>query len=269
MDFLQSAFLGAVEGITEFLPVSSTGHLILISHVLGIASTEFVKSFEIAIQLGAIFAVVLLYWRKLFIERGVLARVVVAFVPTAVLGFFFYPFIKAYLLGNVSVVLWALFLGGVFLIVFEFWYSKKLSRLPVGGQTTFNFQLSTSLSDVTIRQAAIIGLCQSVSMIPGVSRAAATIVGGMLVGLSREAVVEFSFLLAIPTMTAATGLDLFKTSAVFSGNEWLLLAVGFISAFIFALLAVKFLLSFIKHHTFIGFGIYRICAAALFFLFLF
>jgi undecaprenyl-diphosphatase len=164
------------------------------------------------------------------------------------------------------VVLWALFVGGVFLIVFEKLYARKTAPASEDGGPPFG---KGDLPTMSIRQALIIGLCQSVSMIPGVSRAAATIIGGMLVGLSREAVVEFSFLLAIPTMAAAAGLDLLKTSAVFTGNEWLSLAIGFVSAFIFALIAMKFLISFIKRLTFIGFGVYRILAAVVFFLLLF
>ncbi|MDO8594221.1 MAG: undecaprenyl-diphosphate phosphatase [bacterium] len=292
LDTLGALVLGAVEGITEFLPISSTGHLILVSELLGVESTEFLKSFEIAIQLGAILAVVLLYWRKLFLVKGVLVRVIIAFIPTGVLGFLLYPFIKAHLLGNVSVVLWAMLLGGVFLILFEYWYKKRnpsrsqtnallteavhLSHPKTDAQGLAKLQVFAShslakgeLLDMNITQAVIIGFCQAVSMIPGVSRAAATIVGGLFVGLSREAVVEFSFLLAIPTMAAATGLDLLTSSAVFSSGEWGLLAIGFVSAFVSGILAVKFLLSFIKHHTFMGFGVYRIIAAFIFLLFLF
>src|SRR3989338_5096691 len=187
MDTITAILLGVVEGITEFLPVSSTRHLILVSDLLSLEHTEFLKSFEIAIQLGAILAVVLLYFRKLFFERGVLARVVTAFAPTAILGGILYPVIKTYLIGNSGVVLFALFLGGVFLIFFERWYKEKnpLSTNGEEGQEGAKLDFP-SLQRITFRQAFIIGLCQSVSMIPGVSRAAATIIGGLALGLSRE-----------------------------------------------------------------------------------
>lgn len=268
LDILSALLLGAVEGITEFLPISSTGHLILVTDLLGIEHTEFVKTFEIAIQLGAILSVVFLYGKKLLFSRGTLARVIIAFLPTAVLGVILYPFIKGYLLGNSAVVLWALFIGGILLVMFEYWYAKRFKNHDSGlakGEAVKEADLDT----ITIRQAFIVGLAQSVSMIPGVSRAGATIVGGLLAGLSRKTIVEFSFLLAIPTMAAATGLDLLSGMTAFSGREWLLLGMGFLSAFVFALLAVRFLLRFIQHHSFVGFGIYRIVAAVIFFLVLF
>ena len=272
LDIFNSILLGAVEGITEFLPISSTGHLILVTELLGIEHTEFVKSFEIAIQLGAILAVVALYWKKLFLEWEVLKRVITAFIPTGVLGFILYPFVKTYLLGNVAVVLWTMLLGGVFLIGFEKWYGKRRMKenttTPAFGHPS-STEEGNSLVTMSVKQALIIGLAQSVSMVPGVSRAAATIVGGLFLGLSRKQIVEFSFLLAIPTMAAATGLDLMQSSMAFSGSEWAYLSVGFASAFVCALFAVRFLLRFIMRHTFVPFGVYRILAALLFFLILF
>ncbi len=256
MNIIASIVLGMIEGVTEFLPISSTGHLILIAKILRLPTTEFLKSFEIIIQLGAILAVVVLYWRKLLTNLPVIKRVIIAFLPTAVMGLIFYKFIKTYLLGNSQVVLIALFVGGLILILFEFWQSHRSS----GGLTS----KGAKLEEMSYWQAVILGLCQSMAMIPGVSRSAATIVGGLALGLKRETIVEFSFLLAVPTMMAATGLDLVKSSVGFSLNEWGLLLVGFMVAFLSALLAIKSFLNYIRHHDFIAFGLYRIVVALAF-----
>lgn len=254
MTILDSIVLGVVEGLTEFLPVSSTGHLILAGNVLGIPETEFLKSFDIAIQLGAILAVVALYFRPL-LDIEMLKRLVVAFIPTGVAGFTLYPFIKTYLLGNEAVVLGALFLGGIALIAFEMLHRE--SDIP-----------EEALESMSFKQAFLIGVFQAVAIVPGVSRSAATILGGLLLGMKRIAIVEFSFLLAVPTMAAATGYDLLKNAGAFSGSDLSVLAVGFITSFIVALFAIKFLLAFVRTHSFIPFGIYRILLAALFFAFL-
>ncbi len=254
MDYFSAIILGFVEGITEFLPVSSTGHLILASSVLGIDQTEFHKTFEIVIQLGAILAVVVTYWRSL-LDWEVLKRLFVAFLPTAVIGLAFYKVIKGYLIGNEAVVLAALFLGGIALIVFELLHKER--------------EGSDDIAAISYKQAALVGLFQSIAIVPGVSRAAATIVGGLLLGLRRTTIVQFSFLLAVPTMAAASGLDLLKTAPTFSGDEFGLLATGFATAFLVALLAIRFLLHFVRRHNFIPFGIYRIGLAVLFFLFVF
>ncbi len=255
LNLLNATILGIVEGITEFLPISSTGHLILASKLLGITQTEFVKSFEIAIQLGAILSVFVLYWKKLLFETEVLKRVCVAFLPTAILGLAFYKLIKSYLIGNVPVVLWSLFLGGMCLIAFELLHKERPDAFE-------------EIRNISYSKSFVIGLFQSVSMIPGVSRSAATIVGGLLVGMKRTTIVEFSFLLAIPTMAAATGLDLLKNASVFSFDQVSILAIGFIVSFFSALFAVKCLLAFIKKHTFLSFGIYRIAIVIIFLLFL-
>lgn len=244
--------MGIVEGVTEFLPISSTGHMVLAGHVLGITEDDFVKSFEIIIQLGAILAVVLLYWKKILLNSKIFLRLCMAFVPTAVIGLVFYKMVKTYLLGNVLVVLWSLLLGGIFLIAFE-WKRK--------GKTATTHELE----HISYKQAFIIGIFQSIAIIPGVSRSAATIVGGLFLGISREVIVEFSFMLAIPTMIAATGLDLIKSGHSFSGNQYELLSIGFVTAFISAVFAIKFLLNYVKKHTFTSFGIYRICLALIFF----
>ena len=245
MDLLTSVILGIVQGISEFLPISSTGHMILASHLMGLTHTEFLKSFEIAIQAGTILSVVFLYWRNLLVDVEVIKRIIVAFIPTGILGLTLYKLIKGYLLGSEAVVLWSLLLGGIFLVVFELWYKEKEDA-------------TGEIRDLSYKNAFIIGLFQSIAMIPGVSRSASTIVGGLILGLKRKTIVEFSFLLAVPTMLAATVYDLIKTGTHMSLPEIHYLAAGFIAAFIVALLSIKFLLRFIQTHTFIAFGIYRI-----------
>ena len=251
MNFLDAIILGAIEGVTEFLPISSTGHLILASHLLKLPDSSFLTSFEIAIQLGAICAVVLLYWKS-FLNIEILKRILAGFVPTAIVGLLLYSFIKHQLLGNELVVVAALALGGVVLIMFEFLH-KERPGAPEGLET------------ITYRQAFLVGLAQSVAVIPGVSRSAATILGGLVLGIRRTTIVEFSFLLAVPTMGAAVLLDVLKSYQSFTTDGLGYIAVGFGTAFIVALAAVRFLLKFVKTATFIPFGIYRVVLAALFF----
>ncbi|MDD5238040.1 MAG: undecaprenyl-diphosphatase UppP [Candidatus Omnitrophica bacterium] len=253
MNILQAVILGIVEGITEFLPISSTGHLILTARFLGITQTEFVKSFEIAIQSGAILAVVLLYYKTLLKSINIWKKIMAAFLPTAIIAGLLYKVIKGFLLESSTVVLWALFLGGLALIIFEVFHREKQSALA-------------ELSQMSYTQALLIGLFQSLAIIPGISRSAATIIAGLGLGLKRKAIVEFSFLLAIPTMAAAMALDLTKSAYAFSGLEFLVLAVGFFTSFLVALTAIRFLLIFIRAHTFISFGVYRMLLAALFWL---
>lgn len=253
MNFFDAIILGIVEGITEFLPISSTGHLILTTDLMRIESTEFVKSFTVIIQLGAILSVLTLYWRKFLTKKNLLYKVLTAFMPTAIVGFMLYPFIKDYLLGSTQVTLWALFLGGILLIGLEMWFLRS----KMGNNKTDN-----NLT-VSAKQALIIGLFQSISVIPGTSRALATIFGGMIVGLSRKNAVEFSFLLAIPTMLAATGLDLLETSFIFTNQEWVILTVGFITSFIVAYVVIKWFIKYVSNHSFIIFGVYRILLAIL------
>jgi len=249
MNFLTAVILGIVEGITEFLPISSTGHLILTSSLLKISQSEFLKSFEIAIQLGAILSVAVLYWKTIVFDRDKLSKVIAAFIPTCLAGLFFYKMIKAYLLGSQGTVLWALFIGGILIIALEYFHSKKYRGIK-------------EATSVTCGQAVLIGLFQSLAMIPGVSRSAATIMGGLMLGISRKTIVEFSFLLAIPTMAAAVGYDLAKTAVSFTMTQFLYLFIGFIVSFASAMISVKFLLSFIKKNNFIPFGIYRILLSA-------
>ncbi|HVZ58685.1 MAG TPA: undecaprenyl-diphosphate phosphatase [Patescibacteria group bacterium] len=253
MDLIHTLILSLVEGVTEFLPISSTGHLILASHALGIHETNFVKSFEIIIQLGAILAVVVLYWRTLLFKRAYWPKIILAFLPTAVVGFTLYPLIKGVLLSSPDVTLTSLFVGGVILIAIEKFHIEKDSH-------------AASIDSISNKQAFFIGCFQSLSVIPGVSRAAATIVGGMLTGAKRTAAVEFSFLLAVPTMVAASGLDLIKSHSHFTSSEVTTLLIGFVASFIVALIVIRYFLQFIKHHSFVPFGIYRILLALVYWL---
>ncbi len=255
MDFITAFILGIVQGISEFLPISSTGHMILASHLMGLKHTEFLKSFEIAIQVGTILSVVVLYWRSLLVDFEVIKRLAVAFIPTGVLGLTLYKLIKGYLLGSETVVLCSLLIGGIFIIAFECWYREKEDA-------------TSEIREISYKNAVIIGLFQSIAMIPGVSRSASTILGGLWLGLKRKTIVEFTFLLAVPTMLAATGYDLIKSGSQFSFDQIQYLLVGFVTAFVVALLTIKFLLQFIKTHTFIPFGIYRIVLVVFWFLLL-
>jgi len=253
MNIIQAIILGLVEGLTEFLPISSTGHLILASKLLHVYSGDFVKSFEVIIQLGAILAVVVLYFKKIWGRWDVWLKIITAFLPTAVLGLIFYSLIKKFLLGNESVVLWALFLGGVAILIFEHFFTEKRATVD-------------DLEKISYKQALGIGLFQSLAMIPGVSRSAATIIGGLILGLQRKTIVEFSFLLAVPTMLAATGLDLVKSGFSFSYGQWVLLILGFCTAFLSALAVIKIFLAFIQTKSFAVFGWYRIILAFVFWL---
>ena len=253
MDILHALILGIVEGITEFLPVSSTGHLILAGELLKIPETNFQKSFDIIIQLGAILSVIVLYWKTLW-DMATIKKLIVAFIPTGVIGLLLYHTVKTYFLGNQYIVLWSLFLGGVILIAFEHWHREEDAAI-------------NDIAKISYKHAALIGLFQSLAIIPGLSRSAATIVGGLLLGLKRTTIVEFSFLLAVPTMLAASGLDLIKNASSFSMDQFGVLAVGFITSFVVAIFSIKFLLNYIRKHDFIPFGIYRIIAAILFWMF--
>lgn len=253
MTILQSIVLGIIEGLTEFLPISSTGHLILASNILKIDQTNFIKSFEIIIQLGAISSVIFLYFKSLFNLENI-KKLIVGFIPTGIIGFLFYGIIKEYLMQSQSVVLWSLFIGGIIIILFEFFYQKK---------STSGDEINPIPFQISYLQALIIGLFQSIAIIPGVSRSASTIIGGLILGLNRKSIVEFSFLLAVPTILIASGYDLANNLSTFSSDQFSILTVGFITAFVTAIAAIKFFTNYIQKHTFIPFAIYRIGLAIL------
>ncbi len=251
MSFLNAIILGIVEGITEFLPISSTAHLMMMSKVLAITQDEFLKSFEIIIQFGAVAALIFVFGKRLLENRWLWKKVAIAFIPTSIIGFFLYKIVKTYLIGNFYVAIWSLIVGGIVLIVVEHYISKK-SDHPHSG-----------LEEITNKQALVIGIVQSLAVIPGISRSAATITSTLLFGSGRKAAAEFSFFLAIPTVAAAAGYDLLKNIDVIDGH-FPVLAVGFIVSFLAALVSIKFLLSFIETRSFTSFGIYRIVIALVF-----
>lgn len=252
MNLIQTLIMSAVEGITEFLPISSTGHLILTAQILNIEQTQFVKSFEIIIQLGAILAVVLIYYKTL-LNKKIWPQVLIAFIPSAVIGFILYKFIKDVLIGNSLIVVIALFVGGLAFIIIEYLHKDKK-------------QGEGSIEDISHKNAFIIGLFQSISVIPGVSRAGSSMLGALLLGINRKTSAEFSFILAVPTILGATVLDITETRLSFTSNELFLLMVGFIGSFIFAFISVKWLIKYVGNHSFTIFGIYRITMAIIFYL---
>lgn len=245
MDMIQTVIMAVVEGLTEFLPVSSTGHMIIAQQMMGVPSTDFVKAFTIIIQFGAILSVVIYYWKRFFTSWVFYKKLLIAFIPAAVLGFVFSDLIDSFL-ENVWVVATMLVLGGVVMLFVDKWFNDS--------------KASSQLSD---KGAFKIGLFQCIAMIPGVSRSMATIVGGMAQGLTRKAAAEFSFFLAVPTMFAATSYKVLKLIMDPNGiqilkDNMLTLLVGNAVAFIVALLAIRFFISFITKFGFKAFGYYRI-----------
>lgn len=254
MGIFEAIILSLVEGLTEFLPVSSTGHLILTSHFLNLPQTEFLKTFEIAIQLGAILAVIVPYGKTVMRNTSLMYKLLISFLPTGVVGLLAYKLIKEVFLENVLLTVSMLFLGGILFLFVDKLFQKNNKQ---------------ALEDLTVKQALIIGLCQSVSVIPGVSRAGATILGGLSQGFSRKEAVEYSFLLAVPTMAAATGYDLLKSELSFTSYEYLLLGIGCVGAFITAYIAIKTFIGYVQNHSFIVFGVYRIILSVIYFLLFF
>lgn len=245
MSTLQAIILAIIEGITEFLPISSTGHMIIGSSVMGIATAQFTKTYTVAIQLGAILSVLVLYWRHFFKSIDFYIKLVIAFIPAVIFGVLLNDYIDA-LLENVIVVGITLFIGGVIFLFVDSWFAKT----EIDGKL-----------DLSNMSALKIGLFQTIAMIPGVSRSAATIIGGLTQKLNRKTAAEFSFFLAVPTMFAATAkklYDFYKDGGGFTGEEIKLLAIGNIVAFIVALLAIKSFISFLTKHGFKWFGYYRI-----------
>ena len=246
MSIFQAIIIAIVEGITEFLPISSTGHMIITSSLMGISDQAFTKTFEIAIQLGAILAVVVLYWRKFFdfSKWKFYFKLLMAVIPALALGFLFSKKIDA-LLESPTVVAITMLVGGIILLFID---------------NIFNQHTIEKEEEISYGRAFIIGIWQCVAMIPGVSRSAASIIGGMQQKLTRKLAAEFSFYLAVPTMIAATGYKLMKEYSFIQKEEIKLLVIGNVVAFIVALLAIKFFIGFLQKHGFKIFGIYRIVA---------
>jgi len=245
MDIFQSIILGIIEGFTEFLPISSTGHLIVASHFLDIDQTSVTKAYEVIIQFAAILAVILNYREKFTIKKiDLWTKVFLAFIPIGAVGFLFSHQIKE--LFSIDVVAVMFIVGGiVFLIVEKFFIKDDKVYID-------------DVEDISLKQSMIIGFAQVFALIPGTSRAGSTIIGALLVGLSRKASAEFSFLLAFPVMSAVTGYDLLKHYHEFNDANLMVLAIGFIVAFFVAYLTIKLFLKFLERFTFVAFGIYRI-----------
>lgn len=245
MTWTQALILGIIEGLTEFLPISSTGHMIIASHFMGIADDPFTKAFEVIIQMGAILTVLVLYWQRFLPNWSFYQKVLIAFLPTAFIGFLIKNWVDQWL-ESPTLVAVSLILGGFVLLLID--------RLPTEKNTK-------SIPDLTSSDCIKLGLYQSLAMIPGVSRSGATIVGGLLGGMKKADAAEFSFFLAVPTMAAATGyklLKLVKQGDSFSGEQWQALAIGFVVSFIVAALAIKGFVGFVSRRGFSVFGWYRI-----------
>ena len=252
MTLYEATILGIVEGITEFLPVSSTAHIALASQIMGLPQNDFMNSFNIIIQIAPIFSIMIIYFDTLFQSLEIWKKLIASFIPTGAIGFLFHKQIEAMFSAN-SIVLWMV-ATGIFFLVVEFLYSKK-------GHST------EELENVTYKQAISIGFIQALSLIPGVSRSGSTILGGMLLGLKRETAMSFSFLLAIPTMTAASGYTLLKEYNTLSMDGFSMILIGFVVSFIVGWAAVKSFLALVGKYNFTPFGIYLIASGILFGLF--
>jgi undecaprenyl-diphosphatase len=244
MDIIQSIIIGIIEGITEFLPVSSTGHMIIAEKLLAVPDNEFTKSFTVTIQLGAILAVFVLYWKKFFdfSKWQFYIKLIVAVIPALILGYLLADKIDE-LLESTTTVIISMILGGIVLLMIDNYFKKPTVETE---------------EKISFKKAFIIGVWQVIAMIPGVSRSAASIIGGMQQKLTRKLAAEFSFLLAVPTMIAATGYKLLKGYKTFSSSDIKLLAIGNAVAFVVALLAIKFFIGYLQKHGFKIFGYYRI-----------
>ena len=245
MTILDAIYLGIIEGLTEFIPVSSTGHLIALSKFLGIEQNSVNKAFEIIIQFAAIMALVFVYPSKFtFKHINLWMKIALAFIPIGLVGFIFSKQIKA--MFSIEIVAWMFIIGGIVFLIVEKFYDESKKHI-------------SDVENVSFKQAFYIGLAQVFALIPGTSRAGASIIGAMLVGFNRKASAEFSFLLAVPVMIATTFYDVYKNyEEILQGGNFLNLAVGFIVSFFIALIVIKIFLRFLEKFTFVAFGIYRI-----------
>jgi len=244
MDIIQAIIIGIIEGFTEFLPISSTGHMIVASEFLGIEQTAVIKAYEVIIQFAAILAVMLLYRDKINLkEIDLWTKLMAAFLPLAIIGFLLKEWIKEIFV--IETVAWMFIVGGIIFIIVEYFHEDEKKE-------------SKEVEDVTWFQAMVIGFGQVLSLVPGTSRAGATIIAGMLSGVNRKASTEFSFLLAIPVMTAVSGYDLLKHYQDFAGADMTAFMVGFVVAFVVAYITIKLFIVFLQRFTFVAFGIYRI-----------
>jgi len=244
MDIFQAIIIGIIEGFTEFLPISSTGHMIIASEVLGISQDNVTKAYEVIIQFSAILAVMIIYKDKIHISKIELwKKLIVAFLPLAIIGFIFKDYIK--MLFSIEVVAIMFIIGGVIFLIVEYFYDEQKAIIK-------------DVERITYKEALLIGVAQVFALIPGTSRAGATIIGGLALKMDRKTSAEFSFLLAIPVMMAVSGYDLLKHYNEFANINWLPFIVGFIVSFVVAFITIKLFLSFLQKFTFVVFGVYRI-----------
>ncbi len=245
MNILDAIILGIIEGLTEYLPISSTGHLIATSQFLGLEQTEFLKSFEIGIQSGAILSVLIVYWQRFFknFDLHFYKKLIVAFIPTAVLGLLLKKFIDNWI-GSLLIVAITTLIGGIFLI----WMERK---------NLFEKNEKT-IEGLTIKDCLLLGLAQSCAMVPGTSRSGATIVGGLFLGLKKEQATEFSFFLGVPTLMAASVLKMKDIVPHLNAETAKIFAVGWIVSFLVAIIAIKGFIKIVSSRGFTGFGVYRI-----------
>ncbi|MBU6140557.1 MAG: undecaprenyl-diphosphate phosphatase [Proteobacteria bacterium] len=260
IDIFKAAFLGIIEGLTEFIPVSSTAHLLLASHLIDFTAIKN-NLFEIVIQLGAILAICVIYRRRIFdllvhfkekSQQKFILNLILAFLPAAIIGAALHSLLKALFFNNLTIAI-ALILGGIVMIAID----RKPKKSAV-----------EELEKITPLNAFYIGLFQCLAMIPGVSRSGATIIGGLLLGLNRKVAAEFSFFLAIPTIAAASLYDLYKNSSELSFADIEVISVGLIASFLSALLVIKWFINFVSKNSFVPFGIYRIIVGTLVLIFL-
>ena len=284
MSIIEAIIIAIVEGLTEFLPVSSTGHMIITSSLLGIETNEFTKVFEVAIQLGAILAVVVLYWKKFFdfSRWQFYAKLIVGVVPALLFGFLFGDAIDALLESPLTVAV-SLLLGGIVLLFVDKWFNQPIKQpSDILGLEVTKDELIEADEKLTYKKSLLIGMWQVLAMVPGVSRSAASIIGGMQQKLTRNFAAEFSFFLAVPTMFAATAYSLFvkkwggngiakKGYELILENQQNLYAfvIGNVVAFVVAILAIRFFINYLKRYGFRVFGIYRIVVGAILLVLLF
>jgi undecaprenyl-diphosphatase len=251
MNFFEAFILGSVAGFTELLPISSTAHIIITSWIFDGIQNNFLTSFVIAVQLGALMAICFAFIYQMKYVSVWWKQIIIAFIPTALIGFLGYSFIRKSLT-NESLLLWGIGVGGIIIILSEYWFSRKKQEIT---NESNNVPENNS---ITLPQAFAIGIFQSFAFFPGISRSASTIIGALWIGVSRKHALEFSFLLALPVIGSAVGYDLLQQSFVFSRYEWLLLLFGTIISAIVAYISILFLRKLIIKHSFAVFGWYRI-----------
>jgi len=242
MIIIHAAILGIIEGLTEFLPISSTAHMILASRLMGLPQTEFLKFFEVFIQIGAIFAVVFLYFNKFF-DMKLIKQLIASFIPTAIIGFLLYKVIKTIFFDSTYLIAGSLIVVGILFIIVE----------------KFNKKLTKSVSKMTLQTAVIIGLAQALAVVPGVSRAGIVMISMMLLGFKREESAQYSFMLALPTLAAAAALDGIKMRGIaLTTIEYQMVGVGLLTSFVVAYFSMRWFITFLQKKKLTSFGVYRI-----------